>query len=109
MPVAELEIPVDHIHMMVESEPKLSPSRIMQVFKSISARQFFATYPEVKQRYFWGGNGTVYQSLWTQSFYVETVGRYTEAAVREYVQNQLQQMDKAEQAARQLGLFDDQV
>ena len=27
--VKELEIPVDHIHMIVNSEPKISPSHIM--------------------------------------------------------------------------------
>lgn len=38
--IVEFEIPVDHIHMVVRSEPKVSPSDIMQVIKSISARQF---------------------------------------------------------------------
>lgn len=100
MPVAEIEILEDHIHMVVESQPKLSPSRMMQIFKSISARQFFARYPEVKRRYFWGGK------LWTQSFFVETVGNYTEEAVRSYVREQLKQMDAQEAASRQLGFFD---
>lgn len=62
MTVVEVEIPVDHIHMVVESEPKLSPLRMMQIFKSISAREFFRFYPQVRQRYFRGGK------LWTQSF-----------------------------------------
>ena len=38
--IVELEIPEDHIHMVVKSEPKISPSQIMQVIKSISARDF---------------------------------------------------------------------
>jgi putative transposase len=99
MPVVELEIPQDHLHMVVVSEPKWSPSRMMQIFKSISAREFFGRYPEVKRRYFWEGK------LWTQRFFVETVGNYTEAAVRAYVQEQLQQMDAQEAASRQLGFF----
>ena len=101
LPVVELEIPEDHIHMLVESEPKLSPSRIMQIFKSISAREFFRRYPEIKRRYFWGGK------LWTQSFFVETVGNFTEEAVRSYVREQLKQMDDQEVHSRQLGFFDD--
>ena len=95
LPVVELEIPEDHIHMLVESEPKLSPSRIMQIFKSISAREFFRRYPEIRRRYFWGGK------LWTQSFFVETVGNYTEEAVRSYVREQLVHMDAEEAASRQ--------
>jgi len=38
--IVELEVPHDHMHMIVRSEPKTSPSKIMQVIKSISARKF---------------------------------------------------------------------
>jgi putative transposase len=100
LPVVELEIPGDHIHMLVESEPKLSPSRIMQISGSISAREFFRRYPEVRRRYFWGGK------LWTQSFYVETVGQMTEEAVRSYVRDQVRAMDAEEASSRQMGFFE---
>ncbi len=53
--IVELEIPVDHFHMVVRGEPKMSPSDVMQIVKSISAREFFQRYPEIKERYFWGG------------------------------------------------------
>jgi REP-associated tyrosine transposase len=42
--IVELEMPEDHIHMVIRSEPKLSPSKIMQVIKSISAREFFRLF-----------------------------------------------------------------
>lgn len=51
----ELEVPTDHIHMVVRIEPKVSPSDVMQVIKSISAREFFRLHPEIKKKYFWGG------------------------------------------------------
>jgi len=38
--IVELEVPVDHIHMVIRSEPKVSPSDVMQIIKSVSARQF---------------------------------------------------------------------
>jgi putative transposase len=88
--IEELEIPVDHIHMVVRSEPKISPSKIMQIIKSISAREFFRMYPDVKKRYFWGGK------LWTGSFFVETIGNANEETIRKYVQNQLKVMDQKE-------------
>jgi len=97
--IVELEIPPDHIHMVVRSEPKVSPSDVMQIVKSISAREFFNRYPEVKARYFWGGK------LWTQSYFVETIGKLTEEAVREYVQNQLKVMDEIESQCKQFNLF----
>ena len=97
--IVELEVPVDHIHMVVRSEPKVSPSDIMQIIKSISARQFFRLYPDVKKKYFWGGH------LWTQSFFVETIGNANEEVIRAYVKNQLINMDKVEAKSKQLKLF----
>ncbi|KXI28835.1 transposase [Paraglaciecola hydrolytica] len=97
--IQELEIPEDHIHMVVKGEPKLAPSQVMQVIKSISAREFFKLYPEIRKRYFWGGK------LWTQSYFVETIGNANEETIRKYVQNQLIELDSQEENARQLGLF----
>ena len=97
--IVELEIPPDHIHMVVRSEPKISPSHVMQIIKSISAREFFRLYPEVKKKYFWGGK------LWTKSFFVETIGNASEDVIRKYVQDQLKVMDVGEENSQQLGLF----
>ena len=97
--IVELEVPVDHIHMVIRGEPKTAPSEVMQIIKSISARQFFKLRPEIKRKYFWGGK------LWTQSYFVETIGNATEEIIRAYVQNQLNEMNKQEDRARQLGLF----
>ncbi len=54
--IVELEIPIGHIHMIARAEPTDSPSRRIQVIKSISAREFFQLRPEIKREYFWGGN-----------------------------------------------------
>lgn len=51
----DLEIPVDHIHVVVRSEPEVSPLDVMQVIKSISARKFFRFYPYIKSKHFLGG------------------------------------------------------
>src|SRR3990167_3219943 len=97
--IVELDAPVDHIHMVVRSEPKQCPSDVMQIIKSISAREFFKKYPEIKKKYFWGGK------LWTQSYFVETVGNMNEETVRQYVKNQLEEMDRVEKKAVQLKLL----
>ena len=44
----------DHVHLFVGAEPKYSPSKIMQIIKSITARQIFKQDPEIKKQ-FWGG------------------------------------------------------
>ncbi|MCB1713189.1 MAG: IS200/IS605 family transposase, partial [Candidatus Riesia sp.] len=85
--------------MVVKSEPKVCPSYIMQIIKSLSARNFFKMNPDVKKKYFWGGK------LWTQSFFVETVGNANDEIVRKYVKNQLKKMDAMEQVGKQLKIL----
>lgn len=97
--IVELEVPLDHIHMVVRLEPKVAPSDVMQIVKSLSARKFFKLRPEIKKKYFWGGK------LWTQSYFVETIGNANEDVIRAYVQNQLIEMNRKEEKAQQLGLF----
>ncbi len=97
--IVELEIPEDHLHMVVRGVPKMSTSQMMPVIKSISAREFFRHYPEIKKRYFWGGK------LWTQSYLVETIGNANEEVIRAYVQEQLTEYEKKEIRAKQWGVF----
>jgi len=97
--IVELEIPEDHIHMVIRSIPKQSPSDVMQIVKSITAREFFRIYPEIKKRYFWGGK------LWTQSYFVETIGNANEETIRKYVQDQLTELDQKGIHSDQLDLF----
>jgi len=97
--IIELEIPEDHIHMVIRGIPKQSPSDVMQIVKSITAREFFRIYPEIKKKYFWGGK------LWTQSYFVETIGNANEETIRKYVQDQLTELDQKETDSAQLDLF----
>ena len=85
--------------MLVRGEPKMSPSSVMQIIKSISAREFFRRYPEIKKQYFWGGK------LWTQSYFVETIGNASEEVIRAYVRNQLTAHEEKESGTKQLNLF----
>ena len=39
----------DHVHVFVGAAPKYAPSRVMQILKSISAKQMFKTFPEIKK------------------------------------------------------------
>lgn len=52
-----------------------------------------------KEKVFFGGK------LWTQSYFVETIGNANEEVIREYVRNQLEVMDQQEKKYKQLHLF----
>jgi putative transposase len=72
----------DHIHLLCGAHPKISIGRIVQVFKSITAREIFRRKPAVK-RELWGGE------FWTDGYYVATVGeRANWETVEKYVTRQ---------------------
>lgn len=78
----------DHVHFLIQGIPKMPVSRIVQVIKSITAREIFSQHKEIKKM-LWGGN------LWTSGFYVNTVGQYgSEEMIRNYVKNQGQKYNK---------------
>ncbi|MFA6259752.1 MAG: IS200/IS605 family transposase [Candidatus Peribacteraceae bacterium] len=83
MKILEQEIMPDHVHLLVSAPPRLAPSRIAQIFKSISARELFKKHPELRKDY-WGGK------LWTDSYFVETVGSKRLDSVKDYIRNQRQ-------------------
>jgi REP element-mobilizing transposase RayT len=59
-----------------------SAKKIIQVVKSITAREIFEKVPEVKKK-LWGGE------FWTDGYYVSTVGqRGSEETIRKCVQEQ---------------------
>jgi len=72
----------DHVHFLVQSVPMYSPKKIVQIIKSITAREIFKACPEVKQ-YLWGGE------FWTEGYFISTVGAHgNEQMIRNYVQQQ---------------------
>jgi putative transposase len=89
----------DHIRRVDGSEPKVSPSDIMQIIMSLASREFFKHYAEIKKQYFWSGK------LRTQRYFVVTIGNVNEETIRAYVQNQLKVMDQLESASKQIKPF----
>lgn len=59
----------DHMHLLVQSVPKMSPTEIMRTVKSITAKEVFRECPEVKKK-LWGGE------FWSDGYYVGTVGAH---------------------------------
>jgi putative transposase len=72
----------NHIHIVVEAAPRYSPSRIIQICKSILAKQIFKRFPKIRDE-LWGGE------FWTDGGHVDTVGDGRAlTAVKNYVLNQ---------------------
>jgi len=72
----------DHVHFLIQSVPSLSVDNIVRIIKSITAKQVFRYFPEIKKE-LWGGN------FWTSGYYANTVGQYGNVdVIRNYVENQ---------------------
>ena len=95
----EIGVDEDHVHFLVQSVPTYSPTKIVRVIKSITAREIFRQVPVVKQQ-LWGGE------FWTDGYYISTVGQHaSEDQIRHYVQKQSKAKDYKKIFGRQLPLF----
>ena len=56
----------DHMQFVVGAAPRYSPSRIMQIVKSISAKEIFKEFPEIRE-ILWGGE------FWSDGGHIDTV------------------------------------
>ena len=89
----------DHVHFLVQSIPKHSPTKIVRTIKSITAREMFTKFPSVKKQ-LWGGE------FWTDGYYINTVGKKgNEDVVRQYVKKQGKQEEYIKLHSAQLRLF----
>ena len=96
--VIEIGTDGDHVHFLIQSIPKLAPTEIVRVIKSIAAKEIYRLCPFVKKK-LWGGN------LWGAGYFVSTVGRYaSEEEIKNYVRNQGKEYTKLYRG--QLRLFD---
>jgi len=59
----------DHVHFLIQSVPKMSPTAIITTLKSLTAKEIFKKHPEVKVK-LWGGE------FWTDGFFVNTVSKF---------------------------------
>jgi REP element-mobilizing transposase RayT len=72
----------DHVHFLVQSVPPYSPTKIVRIIKSLTARELFQSMPWLKKA-LWGS------AFWSGGFFVNTVGRYgSESTMRRYVAEQ---------------------
>ena len=72
----------NHVHFLIQSVPMMSPRKIVNTVKSLTAREIFRLHPEVKQ-FLWGGK------FWTSGYYINTVGQYAnEEVIKRYLKDQ---------------------
>ncbi|MEU8262167.1 IS200/IS605 family transposase [Micromonospora sp. NPDC048999] len=78
-PIVELETMPDHVKLQVTVDPQFGIHRLVKAIKGRSSRLLRQEFPTLKTRL---------PTLWTNSYFVATVGGTTLEAVKRYVQNQ---------------------
>ena len=79
--IHELNIQVDHVHMLVQLRPSISVSKAVQLFKGGSSKVIRDEFPEL-QEFLWG------DSFWADGYFSETIGQVNMNVIREYIRNQ---------------------
>ena len=78
----EIGVDDDHVHFLVQSVPRYSPTKIVRTIKSLTAGEIFERLPSVKE-VLWGGE------FWSKGYFMTTVGKHgSEDVIRSYVKRQ---------------------
>ena len=77
--IMELEIMPDHVHMLLEVDPQFGIHKAIKALKGYTSKILREKYPSLKSRM---------PSLWTNSYFVSTVGGASLDAVKQYIENQ---------------------
>lgn len=75
----EMEVMPDHVHLLVEVDPQYGIHRAVRLIKGRSSRLLRDEYPWLKSRL---------PTLWTNSYFVSTVGGAPLKTGRQYIENQ---------------------
>ena len=89
-----IEVMEDYVHIFVEVPPRYSPAQIVQILKSVSAREVFKKFPRLRKQ-LWAGE------FWSDGYFVRSVGdKVTADIIRKYIEYQVH-----EEESLQLPMF----
>ena len=78
-----METDKDHIHMMICSEPKLSPLQIVRRLKQMSTTAIWKKHENYLRHIFYREN-----TFWTDGYFVSSVQNVSQKTIKKYIENQ---------------------
>jgi putative transposase len=91
--LVELNIQIDHVHLLVLVPPKVSLSNFVGTLKGRTAIRVFNRFRKLKNKPYWGNH------FWSRGYCVDTVG-LDEEMVRKYIKYQEKEERRHEQQGR---------
>lgn len=77
--IFEMEIMPDHVHLLIEVDPQYGINKAVRHIKGMSSHALRTEFPKLKSRL---------PTLWTNSYFVSTVGGAPLSAIKQYIENQ---------------------
>jgi putative transposase len=77
--VIEIEVMPDHVHMLCDVDPQYGVAKFVRLVKGRSSRLLRLEFPKLKSRL---------PTLWTNSYFVSTVGGAPLSIIKQYIENQ---------------------
>lgn len=77
--IIEMEIMPDHVHLLIEVDPQFGINQAIRSLKGFSSHTLRKEFPELKSRL---------PTLWTNSYFVSTVGGAPLSVIKKYIENQ---------------------
>ena len=81
--IREMETDKDHIHYMIELEPIISISKVVNIIKSYTTYHIWKLHKDYLSKYFWKEN-----TFWTDGYFACSIGNVSEKQLRKYIENQ---------------------
>ncbi|MED2006054.1 IS200/IS605 family transposase [Brevibacillus laterosporus] len=82
--VVEMEIMPDHVHLLITCDPQFGIHRIVKHLKGYTSRVLRMEFRHLKSRL---------PSLWTNSYFVATVGTVQLDVIKQYIESQKERSD----------------
>lgn len=77
--IIEMEIMPDHVHLLMEVDPQYGINHAVRHIKGFTSHALRSEFPKLKSRL---------PTLWTNSYFVSTVGGAPLAVIQQYIENQ---------------------
>jgi putative transposase len=77
--IKEIECDGDHIHLLIDVDPQFGIHKAIKMLKGVSSRELRSEFPILKSRL---------PTLWTNSYFVCSVGGAPMAIIKKYIESQ---------------------
>jgi len=77
--IVAMDIMPDHVHLFVKCKPTFAPHQLIKQFKGHSSRLLRLEFRHLRSRL---------PTLWTNSYYCESVGHISEDTIKKYIEDQ---------------------